>query len=247
MCDGCHQQILKGRDKTIKNSKDQPMFHKPTNGFFEPMMDELNEWKLCVVEPSKNQFDEEEMNEVFKHALTYKSNQAIASIEVGKFGAIASEHQDAKGGFFLVKWKSTSYTLQDETEVFGCGLMLAGTVVVDGFIYHHLQGNNKGWFQPPDYEGPNMPYDSILHFRPQQYLLQNWAPLAVSNPIIDFIKSELQSREHLELYDVNGDDEQTVEDETTTHDDTILTSSTDSETDNSDSELDNDSDKECNP
>jgi hypothetical protein len=114
-----------------------------------------------VVEPSKNQFDEEEMNEMFQHALTYKSNQAIASIPVGKFGAIASEHKDAKGGFFLVKWKSTSYTLQEETEVFGCGLMPAGTVVVYGTIYHDLQGNNKGWFQPPDYEGPNMPHDTI--------------------------------------------------------------------------------------
>jgi hypothetical protein len=30
MCEGCHQQILKGWDKTIQNSKDQPMFQKPT-------------------------------------------------------------------------------------------------------------------------------------------------------------------------------------------------------------------------
>jgi hypothetical protein len=45
--------------------------------------------------------------------------------------------------------------------VFGCGLMPTGTVVVDGSIYHHLQGNSSGWFQPPDYEGPNMPYDTI--------------------------------------------------------------------------------------
>jgi hypothetical protein len=31
MCDGCRQQILKGWDNTIRNSKDQPMFQKPTN------------------------------------------------------------------------------------------------------------------------------------------------------------------------------------------------------------------------
>jgi hypothetical protein len=49
--------------------------------------------------------------------------------------------------------------------LFGYGLMSAGTgtVVVAGTIYHHchLQGNNNGWFQPPDFTSPNMPYDTI--------------------------------------------------------------------------------------
>jgi hypothetical protein len=185
------------------------------------------------------------MNEVFQHALTYKSNQAIASIEVGKFGAIASEHTDAKGGFFLVKWKSTSYTLQEETEVFGgCGLMPAGTVVVDGSIYHHLQGNNNGWFQPPDYKGPNMPYDTIWVQHIAKELVvgkrskpdpsnKNWPPfpsfisehnnafyrtglLWLFPTQLEFIKTELQSREHLELYDLDGEEEDNTDNDVAT-------------------------------
>jgi hypothetical protein len=119
--------------------------------------------------------------------------------------------------------------LQEETEVFGCGLMPDGTVVVDGTIYHHLQGNNKGWFQPLDYEGPNIPHDTIRvqHIAKGRVVgrrskpdppNKNWPPfpsfisehnntfyrtglLQVFPSQLEFIKSELNSREDLTFYD----------------------------------------------
>jgi hypothetical protein len=112
--------------------------------------------------------------------------------------------------------------------------MPAGTVVVDGAIYHKIQGNN-GWYQPPDYTEPNMPHDTfwvqhivkglvVARESPPDGDRKFWPPfpsfisehnntfnrtgLAKLYPTqLEAINTELQSREHLELYGVDGDDQ----------------------------------------
>ena len=158
LCPGCHENLMKPWEEGIE-TKLQPMFQNSETCYFNAMMGDLNKWTLCKVKHTKA-YEVEEVNEIFQDALTYHTNEQMSKVKVGGFGAVGSQNPDAKKGFFLVKWKTLSYALQEETHVFGFGLMPPGTVVVEGQVYHHLPGNKCfGWFLPPEYTGPNMKHD----------------------------------------------------------------------------------------
>ena len=107
----------------------------------------LNDWIFCELKET-NEVDCEEINKVYSSALTYRSNVVMGQIKKDGFGILGSDEDER---YYLVRWTSNTYTLQEATDLFGCKTeMPAGTVVVEGIIYQHLP-YNPGWHQPPDY------------------------------------------------------------------------------------------------
>ena len=122
------------------------------------MMDTLNEWIPCEVIITEGS-NLDQTQEAFQDALAYKSHQESRKIKDGTFGAIGTEDGE---GFYLVQWKSSVYTLQEDTVAFGSAAPYpAGDEVAEAIIWKKID-SNPGWYQPPDYTGPQDQYIDII-------------------------------------------------------------------------------------
>ena len=193
-------------------------------------------WNCCRLVRSDRNFNYKEVNDVFQNALTFKANEAMSKIKKGGFGAVASDDDTVSDGFFLVKWTTNTYILQEPTKVFGIEAeMPTGTVVVEGTIFNRIH-QNPGWYQPPDYTGPNMATDLfwIQHVVKGELATRSsipdgprkmWPPKPshisehnrtfnrtglkrLYSSQIHYIRTEIESREKLELL-VDDDDDDT--------------------------------------
>ena len=90
-----------------KKPAEQPCSAAPdANCYFEPMMQGLNKWQIISLQQTEGIEQVDEINEVLQTALDYKVSLQELWIEVGKFGIIDCDCDDAKDSALLVEWTS---------------------------------------------------------------------------------------------------------------------------------------------
>ena len=85
------------------------------------MMQGLNKWHIISLQQTEGQEQVDEINEVLQSALDYKVSLQEPLIEVGKFGIIDCDCDDAKDSALLVEWTTLPYTLQKDTVINSMG------------------------------------------------------------------------------------------------------------------------------
>ena len=78
-----------------------------------------NDWKLMFTEDKKNNIasnDDAELN-VLDNALEDLTLQIMKGVKIGNYGAFEKADQNVSSGYYVVKWTSKPYTLQENTQL----------------------------------------------------------------------------------------------------------------------------------
>jgi hypothetical protein len=112
-------------------------------------MSDLNKWNFISLDVTKNSTPEEqedELNAVFAEVLHQYEVEAADNIIPGGFGAMDTTDPAAREGFYLIKWTSAPYVLQQPAVVEGCEVeMPEGTQVCDGRYLDQLD-RSPHWY-----------------------------------------------------------------------------------------------------
>jgi hypothetical protein len=108
-CHACMEKLDLPWDPK-KTTAEQPCFAAPdANCYFEPMMQGLNKWHIITLQQTEGQEQVDEINEVLQSALDYKVTLQEPWIEVGQFGIVDCDCDDAKDSALLVEWTTLPY------------------------------------------------------------------------------------------------------------------------------------------
>ncbi|OEU12947.1 hypothetical protein FRACYDRAFT_243199 [Fragilariopsis cylindrus CCMP1102] len=148
--------------------------------------------------------------------LVSLSSNIAATIEIGGYGAIVTNDEAARDGYWMVEWTSESYTCQE-----------TGRLVCDGFYLNEVPGGPQWWTpsglpvttplvnivmgdvkMDPIEEGRNVPSSS--HVSRRQCLEKE--ALRVKGDSHDYIFDEIFRRETLE-YETRAEEEEEDEEE----------------------------------
>ncbi len=101
-----------------------------------PSYEEANDWKIVALVP-KTEADKKVVRESLRCIL----NALVACVSLmmreGHIGAVGRTDEEAMG-YYLVKWLSKPYTLQEDTEGMS-GMIPVGSMVVDGLYFNRVQ------------------------------------------------------------------------------------------------------------
>ncbi len=108
-----------------------------------PSYEGANDWKICQLVP-KMEADKKGARESHKNVLG--AMEACMSLMVceGEMGAIGTTDEAALG-YYVVKWLSNPYTLQEETAEGMSRMIGTGTMVAD-VIYFNWVERAKHWY-----------------------------------------------------------------------------------------------------
>ena len=150
-CAACLQQLALPWRPGVE-AEAQPMFASSTGCMFWPIFKKaagergINDWRIVKLEPKK-QSDPSEEEEAREEVLAGMTEMMAQSIETGKYGAFATTDEDADG-YYVVKWTSEPYTLQDSIDTAKYGwAMKAGELVCDAEYYNKVGGASL-WYSP---------------------------------------------------------------------------------------------------
>jgi len=116
-CSACLAQLEKPWVPGVA-PEEQPMFASSTDCFYWPIFKKAdgepgwNDWKIVTLEKKKDSVEDEA--EAHAEILEGIETMMAESIEEGKYGAFATEDDD---GFYVIKFTSSAYTLQDDVEL----------------------------------------------------------------------------------------------------------------------------------
>ena len=149
-CDACLDQLEKPWVPGVDAEK-QPMFASSTNCFYWPIFKKAdgepgwNDWEIVTLEKKKG--SEEDEAEAQAEVLEGIETMMAESIEAGNYGAFATEDDD---GFYIIKFTSSAYTLQDDVELeeYTPAIKIkAGALVCEADYFNKVPGAS-GWYTP---------------------------------------------------------------------------------------------------
>ncbi len=109
-----------------------------------PSYEGANDWKIVALMP-KTEADKKMVRESLRCVL----NALVACMSLimreGHIGAVGTTDEKAMG-YYLVKWLSKPYTLQEDTEGMS-GMIPIGSMVVDGLYFNRVQ-RAPLWYTP---------------------------------------------------------------------------------------------------
>jgi hypothetical protein len=103
-----------------------------------------NNWKICALVP-KTEADKKMVSESLRCILNRLEACMSLMIRKGHIGAVGTTDKAAMG-YYLVKWLSEPYTLQEDSEGMS-GMIPAGSMVVDGLYFNRVQ-HAPLWYTP---------------------------------------------------------------------------------------------------
>jgi hypothetical protein len=95
-----------------------------------------NNWKICALVP-KTEADKKLARETLHCILNRLEACMSLMMRKGQVGAVGTSDKAAMG-YYLVKWLSKPYTLQEDTEGMS-GMIPTGSMVVDGLYFNRVQ------------------------------------------------------------------------------------------------------------
>jgi hypothetical protein len=114
----------------------QPRYMVNKNCKLWPSYEGANDWKIVALVP-KTEADKKVVRESLRCIL----NALVACMSLmmrdGHVGAVGTT-DEAVMGYYLVKWLSEPYTLQEDTEEMS-GMIPFGSMVVDGLYFNRVQ------------------------------------------------------------------------------------------------------------
>ena len=140
-CDSCKEQL--GRPWIPgANINLQPRYRQNDECTLWPSYEGDNNWKICQLVPTTVE-NEKGVRVSMQCVLNAMEGRMSMMIREGEVGAIGTEDEAAMG-YYLVKWLSEPYTLQEDTDGMS-GRIGVGTMVVDA-IYFNQVGRAPHWY-----------------------------------------------------------------------------------------------------
>ncbi len=101
-----------------------------------PSYEGANDWKICALVP-KTEVDKKLAHKSLRCVLNALEACMSLMMREGQVGAVGTSDNTAMG-YYLVKWLSKPYTLQEDTEGIS-GMIPTESVVVDGLYFNRVQ------------------------------------------------------------------------------------------------------------
>jgi hypothetical protein len=95
-----------------------------------------NNWKICTLMP-KMEADKKLVRKSLRCVLNVLEARMSLMMRKGQVGAVGTS-DEAVMGYYLVKWLSKPYTLQEDTDGMS-GMIPTGSMVVDGLYFNRVQ------------------------------------------------------------------------------------------------------------
>jgi len=188
-----------------------------------PSYEGANDWKICQLIPKMGE-DEKGARHSIQCVLNALEARMSLMIREGEVGAIGTADEAAMG-YYLVKWLSEPYALQEDTLDGMSGMIGAGTMVVDAIYFNRVERAPHWYTQSGETTVAEVRYvlQTGLHLQPIS--TTNKLPMAcqrreamqkkavkVTFRDHEAIMEEASKRDRLE-YDDGGDDESEEESE----------------------------------
>ncbi|OEU19555.1 hypothetical protein FRACYDRAFT_235613 [Fragilariopsis cylindrus CCMP1102] len=194
----------------------QPRFATVKDCRYRKILGMRNEWDVVRLEVDHVKANIDDVDTAREEILVSLSSNIAATIEIGGYGAIVTNDEAARDGYWMVEWTSESYTCQE-----------TGRLVCDGFYLNEVPGGPQWWTpsglpvttplvnivmgdvkMDPIEEGRNVPSSS--HVSRRQCLEKE--ALRVKGDSHDYIFDEIFRRETLE-YETRAEEEEDDEEE----------------------------------
>jgi hypothetical protein len=101
-----------------------------------PSYEGANDWKICALVP-KTKADKKVAHESLRCVLNMLEARMSLMMREGHVGAVGATDKEIIG-YYLIKWLSKPYTLQEDTEGMS-GMIPARSMVVDGLYFNRVQ------------------------------------------------------------------------------------------------------------
>ena len=214
-CVACDNTIRLPWVLSVPN-QEQPRFQTVSDCQYRKILGVRNEWDIILLEVDHNRANMDDVDAAREEVLVSLSSNIAANIEIGGYGAIVTEDETARDGYWIIEWTSDPYTCQD-----------TGRLVCDGLYLNPVEGGPKWWTPSGHAEtiplvnivmadvnmdaievGRNMPSSS--HVNRKQCL--EMEALRIEEDSHDYIFDEIFRRETLE-HETRAVDEEEEEDE----------------------------------
>ena len=138
-CDAC-EEFRNRKWVSGLEAQQQPRFTQNRQCKYWPVMEGLNDWTIVkLVETSA--IDPDDVEEAKADVLEGVATRMAEEIEEGQYGAVITEDEDTHG-YYLVAWASGAYTLQEETDEYQEGELVAEAT------YFNPVGAARNWYTP---------------------------------------------------------------------------------------------------
>jgi hypothetical protein len=135
-CGLCKEQLSRPWVLPCIDVDTQPRYGQNKECALWPSYKGGNNWKICQLVP-KMEADKKGARELHHCILSTMEARMSLMVRKGKVGAIGTA-DDAAMGYYVVKWLSKPYTLQEDTDSMS-GTIGAGTMVVDVLYFNRVE------------------------------------------------------------------------------------------------------------
>jgi hypothetical protein len=134
-CGPCKDQLQ--RTWVLRGSiTTQPRYAVNKDWELWPSYEGANDWKIFALMP-KTEADKKVVRESLHCVLNTLVARMSLMMHEGHIGAVGTTDNKAMG-YYLIKWLSEPYTLQEDTEGMS-GIIPVGSIVVDGLYFNRVQ------------------------------------------------------------------------------------------------------------
>jgi len=194
--------------------EEQPRFKTVEDCQYRKVLGVRNEWDVIRLEVDHSKANLDDVDAAREEVLLSLSSNIAANIEIGGYGAILTDGDGARDGYWLLEWTSDPYTCQETDQL-----------VCDGLYLDEVPGAPKWWTpsglrvtiplanivmadvdMDPIEVGRNMP--SSTRVDKKECLKQE--ALRMEDESHDYIFDEIYRRETLE-YETRADEEEEEE------------------------------------
>ena len=142
-CAACIEQMQKHWDPKIKDPSEQPRYSPVQQCTYSSILGAYNDW---VIMDFKNKATpEEEFDELHAIVLDGMAESKAQLVEIDGYGALSTD-DDRTEGYYIVRFVSCAYTLQEDTQTEAGDILKQGELVCDA-VYAALIGK-KGKVVP---------------------------------------------------------------------------------------------------
>jgi hypothetical protein len=144
LCKSCNSQLKRKWLPGVEPSK-QPRYQNVSNCKYASVLGDYNQWIIMPFLLGKDS-TEGDLEEIHHTILTSIASNIAATVAESSYGAVNTEDPQTDG-FYIVKFISSPYTLQNDVEVNGDRIS-SGTLVCDAeYLSPAFKGSN--WYVTP--------------------------------------------------------------------------------------------------
>ena len=160
-CVGCTSILEKHWIYGI-TSKKKELYQPVTNCTYWPVLVSYNTWNIIDITPKSRPFEAfDEINKVFIDGI---SENMASLVQSGMYGTIKTD-DNTTNGFYVIKFLSEAYTIQNNIKVDGKVISAGELVVKAQYIFSMQENTNWYWKQQPLQQTIIVPTCKILHPR----------------------------------------------------------------------------------